>query len=161
MHLQVVRFNASAPAPGPPDVLQLHTAEVRLTTLLGSTLQFGDQQALSNPFTTAIDAALPPAGAENGTAIAEVDAIPLGYSAELGDFVGERILAEVRLFGTTLSHVDVAFAPFVYPIEICDRCLTVCASGLQRQGLTPSDLAPDECGDNAGADGRICLDHGC
>lgn len=141
-------------------VLQIHSASVELMTSERKPIAF-DAVAppLPNPFlvTTSNTLALTPNG-EMATAIAAVEAIPLAYAAQLTPFVGSQILAEIRLLGTTTGDEDLDFRPFVYPIELCAGCLIVCETDLP----APRDeVLGDGCADQAGADGRICIESGC
>ncbi len=148
-----------------PNILQLHSAEVRLMTLKRETLTFDEEEdPLPNPFLVTTNNSLFPAvGSTPASGIATVEVIPTAYSPYLSDFAenGDQILAEIQIFGTTTGDVDVEFKPFVYPIEICDGCLTVCKSDLEAMMITRTELAMDECDDNSGSDGRWCVDGGC
>lgn len=150
-----------------PNVLQLHSAEVRLMDISRATIAFDrfvdeDTAALPNPFLVTTNASLfPTDGNEPSTGVASVEAIPTAYAEQLDDFDGEQILAEVQIFGTTTGDVDVDLKPFVYTIRICDGCLTLCG------GAIPADTSLDEiygmgtCRDNSSADGRVCIDTSC
>lgn len=146
-----------------PNILQLHSAEVTLKTLAGEKLGFtGEDEALPNPFLVTTNNSLFPAmGSTPSSGIAAVEVIPTAYAPYLGDFIGQEILAEIQILGTTTGDVDVEFKPFSYPIEICDGCLSRCESYLTESMMKREDFAMDECDDNAGADGRICWDPDC
>jgi hypothetical protein len=149
-----------------PNILQIHSAEVRIMSLDKVTLEFTDSDPpLPNPFLVTTNNSLFPArGDTPSMGIASVEAIPVAYAPYLSGFTGDQILAEVQIFGTTTGDVDVDFKPFVYPIQICDGCQTLCASQLvEADGTTRSveDVYGEACPDDAGADGRICLDRGC
>ena len=146
-----------------PNILQLHSAEVKLTTLAGETLTFTDtEEELPNPFLVTTNNSLFPAqGSTPSSGVAAVEVIPVAYAPFLSEFVGQEILAEIQILGTTTGDVDVEFKPFSYPIEICDGCLSRCFTDLIASGMDREDFAMDQCDDNAGADGRICWDPYC
>lgn len=146
-----------------PNILQLHSAEVTLKTLAGETLSFdAEDEELPNPFLVTTNNSLFPAmGSTPASGVAAVEVIPTAYAQYLQDFVGQEILAEIQILGTTTGDVDIEFKPFSYPIEICDGCLSRCASYLIETMMDRKDYAMDECDDNAGADGRMCWDPQC
>jgi hypothetical protein len=147
-----------------PNILQLHSAEVKLMTLDRQILTFEQPEPdppLPNPFLVTTNNSLFPAvGSTPSSGIAAVEVIPTAYATYLSDWIGDQILAEIQIQGTTTGDVDVEFKPFDYPIEICDGCLTMCFSKIP-SGVTREDLAGDECDDNSGQDGRLCIDPGC
>ena len=151
-----------------PNYLNVHSAEVKLMNLQRQTLLFeASDGTLPNPFLgTTVGIIGPSSGDEPAAAIAWVEVIPAAYAPFLSDFVNDQILAEMQLFGTTTGAVDIDFQPFTYPIEVCDGCLTICSTALAPTNITEGaptrgDLADGECDDNAGADGRFCVDPGC
>jgi hypothetical protein len=148
-----------------PNILQLHSAEVKLMDIQNRTIQFtGGDSNLPNPFLVRTNNSLQPAsGSQPSMAVASVEVIPVDYAAQLnGDmFVGAQIMAEIQIFGTTTGDVDIEFKPFVYPIEICDGCLTYCLAPLGDADIDPDDLIGDDCPDNSGRDGRVCIDPDC
>jgi len=148
-----------------PNILQINGAEVELMSLDKATISFEDSDGnvlLPNPFlVTTNNSLFPSKGDQPSVGIAAVEAIPVTYASFLAEFVGDQILAKVSIYGTTTGDVDVDFKPFIYPINICDGCLSVCARVLGMSDLTPEDVYGDECPDNAGADGRACIDPSC
>jgi len=143
-------------------VLELHSARVALMTVEGETLRFEASGELPNPFlVTTNNSLLLPSDGSSVRAVAAVETIPLEYASQLTSFVGEQILVEVQLFGTTLDDEDVALAPFTYPIELCAGCMIICSSELAADSLTPEDVLGTDCPDQAGADGRICIEPDC
>jgi hypothetical protein len=147
-----------------PNILQLHSAEVKLMTLQRETLVFDEEDPpLPNPFLVTTNNSLFPAmGSTPSSGIAAVEVIPSAYAPYLSDYVGKQVLAEIQILGTTTGDVDVEFKPWSYAIEICDGCLSRCAAELSGDGaLKREDFAMDECDDNSGQDGRICWDPGC
>lgn len=118
--------------------------EVRLQTTQGQLIFFDRfDTPLPNPFIATFGVAATSAG-DRGVVL-EIDLIPRVYANQLQGFDGMQLLAEV--------HVD-GVGDFSYPVEICDGCMTVCASALDAppQGV---------CDDGAGADGRLCIDPDC
>lgn len=146
-----------------PNILQLHSAEVLLTTVAKEVIDFNRGDPLPNPFLVTTNNSLPPSrGTNPTTGIAAVEAIPVAYAEQLNNFDGKQILAEIQIFGTTTGDVDVDFRPFVFPIEICNGCLTLCLGDIAAAGDVPDDYVDSgECDDNAGADGRVCFDPDC
>ena len=144
-----------------PNVLQIHSAKVKLMSISRETLTFPDTDpALPNPFLVATNNALFPAsGMTPSTGIAAVEVIPVAYAEQLTSLEGQQILADIQVLGTTTGDVDVEFKPFVYPIELCDGCLVRCASIFG--DAKKEDVYGEDCADDAGADGRICVDRGC
>jgi hypothetical protein len=172
----MLRINSSLRAGNDPDLgraepnfLRVHSAEVKIMNLQKQPILFEDEEeVLPNPFLVTTGGIIEPAGssAEPASGLAHVEVIPIAYAPYLGDFVNDQVLAEIQLFGTTTGDVDVDFQPFTYPIEICDGCLTVCKSQLSPtntavDAMTREELADGDCDDNAGADGRYCVDPGC
>jgi len=146
-----------------PNILQLHSAEVRLMDITRATIIF-DQEAdvLPNPFLVTTNNSLFPTMSNTPSmGVASVEVIPKAYAAQLDDFVDEQILAEIQIFGTTTGDVDVDLKPFVYTIQICDGCLTVDACSIPEDTSLDEVYGDDVCRDNASADGRVCVDYGC
>lgn len=147
-----------------PNILQINSAEVRLMALDRRTIVFnrGDQ-VLPNPFLVTTNNSLEPANGDTATkGIAAVEAIPIAYAQQLEGFDGKQILAEVQIFGTTTGDTDIDFKPFVYPINICVGCASICLmEDVTDLKLEPEDIYGDSCPDNRGADGRVCIDIDC
>jgi hypothetical protein len=147
-----------------PNILQINSAEVRLMSLDRRSLVFNrESTVLPNPFLVTTNNSLQPSDGTNATTgIAAVEAIPIAYAEQLDSFDGQQILAEIQIFGTTTGDTDIDFKPFVYPINICVGCLSIC---LERDvtdlKLEPEDIYGEGCPDNAGADGRFCIDPEC
>jgi hypothetical protein len=161
MHIKVSRVPDAADA-ADDGRLQIHSAEVHLKSLQGETLSFEQPIALANPFLVTSDASIAAPNANTPlSTIAEVEVIPTIYADQFDPLDGQQILAEIRLFATTDGGFDLNARPFVYPIELCKGCLTKCGSELDNEGLTPEDIAGDQCLDNAGSDGRICINDHC
>jgi hypothetical protein len=169
VHLLVNSFLRSNSDPmlgrAEPNILQLHSAEVKLMDIQRRTIKFSGD--LPNPFLVTTNNSLSAAtGSEPATGIAVVEVIPSDYAVQLDDggerFVGAQILAEIQIFGTTTGDVDIDFKPWVYAIELCDGCLTVCQQrDIRDNMLDPADFIGDDCNDNSGTDGRVCIDPGC
>ena len=150
-----------------PNILQLHSAEVKLMSIQRQSIRFTNdagEVVFPNPFLVPTNNSLFPAtGSTPATGVAAIEVIPADYAPffDNEDFVGAQILAEIQIFGTTTGDVDVEFKPFLYPIEICYGCLTLCASAIDGEELTMEEVIGGECDDNAGADGRYCIDPEC
>ncbi|HKP59256.1 MAG TPA: hypothetical protein VJV78_21180 [Polyangiales bacterium] len=146
-----------------PNVLQISEAEVELIDIeQQATIPF-DAKAdpLPNPFRVKVNNTLPPTDSnEPTTGVVAVETIPVGYDAQLRDYIGKQILAQVQIFGTTLGDIDIDFKPFSFPVHICEGCLTLCAGDIP-DDTTPDEVYGDKCADNAGADGRVCVDYTC
>lgn len=159
LHLKVVSNE--------PGVLQLSGASVQLMTRDQETLLFDSEDPpVANPFNSIASSTLiPAADSDFATGIVEVEAVRVDHQKYLSDFVGDQILAAIRLQGSDASDAPITFRPFLFPIEICDGCLTACASsyGPGAPPVTPTreDLVGDRCNDNSGSDGRFCFDPGC
>jgi len=145
-----------------PNILQLDRAEIRLMDLLKRTIKFEDS-SLINPFLVTTANSLPPAmGTTASTGLATVEAIPVAYAPYLlQDYVGQQILAEIQIFGTTTGGVDIDFKPFVYPIEICNGCMSRCKTKVESAAAQALLIPMGSCNDQAGADDRYCIDEGC
>lgn len=146
-----------------PNVLQLHSAEVRLMDITRATIAFdAGEDVLPNPFqVTTNNVLFPTMSTTPSTAVASVEVIPKAYAAQLVNFVGEQILAEIQIFGTTTGDVDVDLKPFVYTIQICDGCLTLSACNIPEEMSLDEVYGEETCRDDASADGRVCVDRGC
>ena len=151
-----------------PNILQIHSAEVRLMSLDKATLLFerkvdGKLVSLPNPFVvTANNTLRPSTGTEPSVGVVTVEAIPVPYATLLDGFRDQQILAEVQIFGTTIGDVDIDFKPFTFPIQLCMGCLHRCLKAdIEDKGIDPLEVYGEECPDNAGADGRICVDPDC
>lgn len=149
--------------------LRVHSAEIKLMNLQRAPLGFvGEDAALPNPFLVPTGGVISPAASasEPASAAVPVEVIPVAYAPYLGMFVNNAIVAEIQLFGTTTGDVDIDFQPFTFTIDLCDGCLTICGDELAPNSTNPNaptreDLAEGECDDNAGADGRFCVDPEC
>lgn len=147
---------------GANDTLQLHSAEILLKEESGRTIQFDRlDPPLPNPFLVVGNSTIFPMRDDRPSpGVITLEVIPPEYAAQL-NLNGQQVHAEIRVFGTTVGDSDVDLNPFLYPIEICDGCLTVCAANI------PAEVSLDEiygegvCRDNAGADSRICVDSSC
>jgi hypothetical protein len=164
MHLVVnssLKANANA-ATGraEPNVLQITEAEVSLIDIEQQGL-IPFKRDLPNPFRVKANITLQPTTSSDPTkGEVPIETIPIGYASQLTDYVNKQIMAEVTIFGTTLGDVDVDFRPYSFPIIICQGCLTLCKEDIP-VGATKSDIYGDACDDNAGADGRVCVNQGC
>jgi hypothetical protein len=173
MALQVVSFLRENSDPdlgrAEPNFLRAHSAEIKLMNLQRQPLLFDDEESpLPNPFLVTTGGIIEPATSSGDPArgIAFVEVIPVAYAPYLSDFVGDQILAELQVFGTTTGDVDIDFQPFTYPIDICRGCRTVCSTLLAptnpNDGApTREDLTDGECDNNSGADASYCVDPDC
>lgn len=162
MHLLVnsnLKSNANdATGRAEPNVLQITDAEVRLIDVEQQALiPFDGRVELPNPFRVKANNTLPPTtGRDPQTGVVAIEAIPVGYDEQLGDYVDKQILAEVQIFGTTLGDVDIDFKPFQFPVRICEGCLTACRGDFE-EGATPDEIHGESCPDNGAQDGRLCV----
>jgi hypothetical protein len=146
-----------------PNVLQIDEAEVELIDIEQQATIGFDAKAnpLPNPFRVKVNNSLPPTtGSEPQKGVVAVETIPAGYDEQLRDYIDKQILAQVQIFGTTTGDVDIDFKPFTFPIKICEGCMTLCGGALD-EGDSQTDIYGDQCPDNAGADGRVCVDATC
>lgn len=152
------------------NVLQIDRAEVELMTLNKEPLGFTDSDdnpdsTRPNPFMVVTAATLEPAlGAGGSSAIATIEAIPAAYASGLAQFIDDKILVKVQVFGKTTGGVEVEFKPFEYAIDICEGCLTFCRmADILTPGILEEDVIGDECSARnlSGMDGRACIDPEC
>ncbi|HET6332528.1 MAG TPA: hypothetical protein VFG30_04915, partial [Polyangiales bacterium] len=90
-----------------------------------------------------------------------IEAIPAAYAEQLDALDGMQVHAEIRVYGRTVGGSDVDLNPFLYPINICDGCLTLCAAAIPPEASLEEIYGEGTCRDNAGADGRVCVDASC
>jgi hypothetical protein len=148
---------------GANDTLQLHSAEVLLKVTSGEPILFDRfDTVLPNPFLVVGNSTIFPMRDDGpSSGVITIEAIPTAYAEQLDEFDDKQVHAEIRVYGTTVGDSDVDLNPFLYPINICDGCLTLCAANI------PADVSFDDvygegtCRDNAGADARICVDTSC
>lgn len=147
-----------------PNVLQISEAEVSLVDIEQQGLiQFKPKSGseLPNPFRVKSNITLEPTmGTDPTTGEVPIEAIPVGYASYLNNYVGKQIMAEVKIYGTTLGDIDVDFAPFSFPIHICQGCLSRCTKDSDANA-SKTDLYGENCDDNGAADGRLCIDRTC
>jgi hypothetical protein len=148
---------------GANDTLQLHSAEILLKVASGETILFDRlDPPLPNPFLAVGNSTIFPMRDDApSSGIITVEAIPAAYAAQLDDFDGQQVYAEIRVYGTTVGDSDVDLDPFRYPIEICDGCLTLCAGAIPPEATLDEIYGEGACRDNAGADDRVCIDGSC
>lgn len=148
---------------GVDDTLQIHSATVELRDTSGAVLQFnGADLQLPNPFQVISNSSLfPMRDGVPTSGVAFVEVIPAAYAEQLASFDGRQLHAEIRLHATTVGEVDVDLNPFSYAIQICDGCLTVCGADVPLEASPEEIYGEGRCADNAGADGRICVDWTC
>jgi hypothetical protein len=122
----------------------VEAAVVRLTTVTRQTVVFNLEVPLPNPFELTVGA--PIAASRSG--VVEVEVIPTDYGAQLQNFVGAQILAEISLQGATAGGASLGSNRFTFPIEVCDGCRTFCES----EPLPARTCAEDT---------TVCIDDGC
>ena len=159
----VASFLVYSCLPGVDDTLQIHSAEITLRTEDNSIIEFDRADApLANPFLVTSNATLfPMRGNAPRAGVATVEIVPGAYADQLDGLDGEKILADVQLFGATLGGTDVELRSFVFPIEICLGCFTICGGHLDPETSEDEIYGQGVCRDQAGADGRICIDVHC
>ena len=134
-------------------------AEVTLLSASSDKIAFaGEGTTLPNPLELTVAGRV---DGETGQGIVQVNAIPPHYAPQLQSFIDDEIVIEVSLEGRTISGRAIGTQSFRIPVRICYGCLTLCGSAIEDQMLVPDDVIGDECGDNAGADGRVCIDTDC
>lgn len=144
-----------------PNILQIHSAEVKLTTIMDETIAFTDRKTgkklLPNPFlvTTNNTIKASTGGGATTSGIATVEVIPAAYTSFVEDFSGSLIRAKIQIFGTTLGDLDIETAVFTYPIEICEGCLILDVKDIP-DTMTIDDIIGGEC-EIGGLDGRVCV----
>lgn len=150
-----------------PDVLLITHADVRLMDKNQSTLSFTNKDMSAdadrpNPYRVQTTASIDPTTATTATqGKVQIEAIPKIYAEKLTGYHDDSIMLEVSLYGTTTGDIDVDFRPFLYPLAICEGCLSKCmkADGLEAKDV--SALQANKCPDNAAQDDRFCVDPGC
>lgn len=65
------------------------------------------------------------------------------------------------LHGETPGGQPVEAQVFRYPVELCEWCLTNCATVFVNADETREEILGDACDDDAGADGRVCFNPDC
>ncbi len=146
---------APSPVRAEPNVLRITEATVGLLQVDDTPFAF---PGLPNPFRVTTFATVPPSEFEEpGSGIALVEVIPSFYARHLTTIGQQRgtLVAAVKLFGETTGGVEVEFAEYRFPVQLCDGCLTLCRGDLEPTEL--EDLLEGQCIDNAGADGRPCI----
>ncbi len=145
-----------------PGVLQLYGTQVTLRDTRQRAIIF-DQTIppLPNPFESVSSrTVLPPDEGGHVEGVLQIELVPSAYGAQLSMFEGQQLLAEINVLARDADGHAVDFQPFIFPIDICDRCLAVCLADLPPD-LDTAEIYGDQCPDNAGADGRICIDPDC
>ena len=148
------------------EILQLLGATVTLMNRDHEPIVFdeGGPDAI-NPFTYDGTATfLSAAEGTPATGLFTIEAIRRSHAATLADerFIGGQILAEVQLHARDAADNPLDLRPFIYPIDLCDGCLSLCEQAdIRDQMRIPEDVIGDACADNAGQDGRVCIDPGC
>ena len=147
-----------------PNVLSVSSAEVALTTSEKRPIAFEfNGEKLANPFSVSVTALQlrPASGKTPELGLAPVEIIPRAYGPSLGEFVGERILISVTLYGQSTSGDDALFPPFLYPVALCNGCSTFCRSQPEADSAMRQIAGDATCADGSGVDGRVCVDPDC
>jgi hypothetical protein len=140
------------------DPVLVDAAEVHLTTISHQALAFRGDLALPNPLLLTV---MSPVRAD-GSGVVAVEAIPRAYAPQLEDFVGSSLIASIRLFGETSDGDELESNAFALQIEICDGCLTLCASELEGREVTVEALLGGEiCDGSRETGGTVCVDPEC
>jgi hypothetical protein len=104
--------------------VRVRDAEVRLMTSQRRTIFFDRENTqLPNPFRAAASGVI----AAEGSGVVTVELVPRDYAAQLDQFVGKRVLAELELRGETEDGDEIPSNRFELTIELCDGCRTFCA----------------------------------
>lgn len=158
-----LKSNANAPTGrAEPNVLLITYADIRLMDKNQATLNFNDAK-LPNPYRVRTASSLDPTTSDIAvTTIVPIEAIPKAYAGRLNTpkYVGDSILLEVTLGGTTTGDVDVDFRPFLFPVAICNGCLSRCMNSFSSD-KDIATLTADKCNDNFAQDDRYCIDPDC
>jgi hypothetical protein len=146
-----------------PNTLLIRYADVTLMDRDQGQFDFGAD--FPNPYRVHTSVSLPPSdGDDPTTGFVTLDAIPSTYQEPLRQpSVGDSIMVEVQLFGTTTGDVDVDFAPFLFPLAICSDCLSTC-KGDKMWVADPAaltELNSGKCLDQHPQDQRWCVDDEC
>ena len=149
-----------------PNALLLKYADVRLMDKSEATLSFQARNNVvpPNPYRVHTTAIIHPSmGDEPSSGWVQLDAIPPLYAEQLRSFEGDSILVELQLAGKTTGDVEVDFPPFLYPLAICEDCLSVCRSDPRfvADPAALTELNTGKCTDNRPQDDRICVDSDC
>lgn len=138
-------------------------AEVLLLSIDDKVLVFGDNAGrLPNPFALSVTGSVPAADdSKSALGAIVVEALPVSYAPFLTQFANKEMAVRVKLSGETLSGAPVHSNAFEYRVTICDGCMDVCQGELDAAKMTREDAIGDACDDNAGADGRLCIDPDC
>lgn len=117
------RGNASYPVMADPNVWAAVEAEVELRDLAGAPLA---DLGLSPRFRVPVSGVVPSATADApGRGVVPVEVIPSVYGESLQDRQG-RIVAAVRIVGTTSGDSTQVTGEYTFPIDLCRGCLFQC-----------------------------------
>lgn len=107
-----------------PNELTLNYAEVELLAVDGTALAL---DGLPNPFRVSTGGSIFPGTTAAGVpGIAAVEVVPPIYGDALAGFSPGRILVGVRITGTTAGAATVTSGQYLFPLDLCDRCLVAC-----------------------------------
>jgi hypothetical protein len=112
-----------------PNPVHVHTAEVELQDINGDALALD----VPNPFIVPATGFVPSStGSMAGVGLGTIQLIPQLVGESLRDDVGAGsdrmvILASFHAIGTTAGGAAIRMPEFVWPITLCNGCLTQCA----------------------------------
>lgn len=118
---------AGFPPMADPNVIQVQALEVEIRDIGNRPLAFFDG---ANPFTVPVGGVAVPSGdgmqAGEGLGFAQI--IPPVYAADLGEVAGTdaMIVVSVRAIGRTAGGAEVVSDEFIFPVQLCSGCLSVC-----------------------------------
>jgi hypothetical protein len=148
-----------------PNALLVNYADVTLLDKDESPIGFDALKGAPppNPYRVYTAVSIPPTADDNPSqGFVTIDAIPTAYAEVLRRVAqrGDSILVQVQLFGKTTGDVDVDFAPFLYPLALCQDCLSTCMTDPMwaADPASLSDLNADKCTDKRAQDDRTCID---
>ena len=164
--MAIALHNYAVAEPPPDDFVGISIDAAQVTeatvTLWNTDDTLLDTAPHPNPFTQSVSSTLPPwRNGDPGRGLVSVEAIPSELRQTLEPLAsrGATVVVEVELSVSAVGGQRIDPTPYRFPIELCVGCLSFCSST-----LTPTeidDLAAGQCADNAGADGRACIDDGC
>lgn len=134
------------------NLVKLERAEVQVMTADGAEIipRFSD---------SITGTVLPGKADEPGKTVVLIDIIPAQEQvlAAIDRFIDQKIVANIKVFGTTSGDVDVESAEFQFPIVICDTCFTVLVNSCV---FTDTEIQRAEeaggCQSGNGYDGDLC-----
>ncbi len=137
----------------PPESLMLAGAGIRL--------QNTDGEDIVTPFQTYTEGVIFPRDEhESGVGMSKVEVIPQDYVEDVRGYSGEKLVASIRLHGTTINGVDIETDEFSFPIAVCSGCLAFIGEGEGCAVASERESDINElpiCQDHCGYDGVYCF----